>query len=130
MTKVRTDLKEWHAWVWIVVGFLAGFIVLVLATQMAGAPPAEDDEPAVAYIVSSWDGVFYAGRYFGDKPFVEAGMNVEPTTVVGTIEGMRRFQQHSGANGTIVEVLVADGVMVYMGQPLFEIQLAPEPKTP
>jgi biotin carboxyl carrier protein len=95
---------------------------------MSGQAVLAEDEPAVVYILSSWDGVFYAGEYFGDEPYVSAGSKVTPESVVGTIEGMRRFTVHAGFSGTIVEVMVGDSEMVYMGQPLFKVQLAPEPK--
>jgi len=131
MTAVRIASTKWHAWVWIAIGFMAGFIVLALATQMAGAAlPTDDDEPAMVYVSSSWDGVFYVGRYFGDEPLVNVGDQVEPGTIVGTIEGMRRFEQYAGISGTIVDVLVSDSEMVYMGQPLFKVALEREPETP
>jgi len=129
MTAVRIISIKWHAWVWVVIGFIASFIVLALATQMAGAAlPNEDDEPVLVYVSSSWDGVFYAGRYFEDEPFVRVGDRVEPYTIVGNIEGMRRFEQYAGVRGTIVDVLVRDSEMVYMGRPLFKVALDKVPE--
>ncbi len=128
MVVTRKKTTEWSAWVWMVVAVLAGLFVLALTSMTAGtALPGNDEPPAAVPVLSSWDGVFYAGRYFGDEPFVQVGSEVEPETVVGTIEGMRRFRQHAGARGTIVEVLVQDSEAVQMGQPLFMVQVKPEP---
>lgn len=126
MTVTRLTSVKIHAWAWILVGFLVGLIVLSLATRVAGATPLGDDKPTTIYISSWWDGVFHASPHLGGVPFVEVGSRVEPGTVVGLIEGMRRYEQPATVSGTVVEVLVGDSEMVYRGQPLFRVELDPE----
>ncbi len=127
MTVTHLHSAKVHAWVWVLIGFLAGLIVLGLATKVAGLTGLDEEEPATVYITSWWDGVFYAGPHLGSEPFVEVGSQVEPDTIVGLIGGKRRYEQTARVTGTIVEVLVGDSEMVYMGQALFKVKLEPEP---
>jgi biotin carboxyl carrier protein len=96
---------------------LSLLLAMLLVTQLSGAAPMPRPEPT--YIVSPWDGTFYAGEYAGAQPYVHVGSTIAPDTVVCVIEAMRPFPLRAGVEGTIRSVLVMDGEMVAAGQPLF-----------
>lgn len=112
---------------WFVLLALAGLVLVALASHTAGiaAPPQAPDKVS---IVSHWNGIFRAAEYPGAMPFVELGSRVEPGTMVGLIEEVmadappRMVAVSAGVKGTITTVLVAEGEMVLVGQPLFEVQ--------
>ena len=104
----------------ILVLLLGGLLLagrLALATNDAPSPPPEQ-----VYVVSPWDGVFYAGEYLGGPPLVEIGSEVAPNTLVCRIEAEMLFDVEAWISGTVVDVLADDGQMVTKGQRLFAIQ--------
>ncbi len=101
---------------------------LQLVPQAAPAPAAPT-EPAAAdnngvLIKSPTVGTFYTAATPDDPPFVSVGTKVQIDTVVCIVEAMKVFNQiPAETNGTIVEVLVNNGVAVEFDQPLFRVQL-------
>jgi len=68
-------------------------------------------------------GVFYRAEAPGATAFVEAGMRVEPDTVVCLIEVMKMMNSvAAGVSGTIVEVCAENAALVEYGQPLFRVE--------
>lgn len=86
---------------------------------------AEEKEEEHDYyeIVSPMVGTFYAAPSPEDAPYVQAGDNVQPSTVVCIVEAMKLFNEiEAEVSGEIVEVLVEDGQLVEYGQPLFYVK--------
>ena len=83
----------------------------------------QDAEPAYIEIPSPMVGTFYLAAEPGGKPLVSVGQQVEPETVVGSVEVMKLFHEaEAGMAGTITEILVQDGDFVEYGQPLFRLR--------
>jgi acetyl-CoA carboxylase biotin carboxyl carrier protein len=83
----------------------------------AAAPVAEGK-----VIKSPMVGTFYAAPA-PDKPnFANVGTTVKPAQTVCIIEAMKLLNEiEAGVDGTIIEVLVQNGVAVEFGQPLFVV---------
>lgn len=124
---------ETHVWeiakpfLLMLVALIIGFI---LADMVSGGAPMPPQDPAPVFIVSPWNGTFYAREYEGGKPFVAVGSQVQPHTVVCIVEAMRQFRVPAGVEGKIVEVLVQDNQLVTPGQPLFKVQPIRPPQDP
>jgi acetyl-CoA carboxylase biotin carboxyl carrier protein len=68
-------------------------------------------------------GTFYASPSPDKPPFVTAGGQVGPNSVVCLVEAMKIFNEiKAERSGTIVKVLVQSGQAVEFGQPLFMIK--------
>ena len=115
------------AWgvVLVLLAILLGTVVVVWAGR---APGEEPEPPKVEFIASPWDGVFHAAEFEGARPFVEVGTYVTPGTVVGFINvdimrPQQRMEVYAGVQGTVTQVLVADGDFVSAGQSLMVVRL-------
>ena len=111
---------------WMALALLISLLMVGLVVQVAGGDePIKTAEPV--YIHSPWCGIFRAAEELGARPFVEVGSPVEPGTVVGMIDDImvnqprRSFPVPAGVTGTISKVLVVDGQIVEIGDPLFEV---------
>lgn len=70
-------------------------------------------------------GTFYRAHSPDSPPFVEAGTEVEEDTVLCIIEAMKVMNEiQAEMKGSILEVLVENGVSVEYGQPIFKIKRA------
>jgi acetyl-CoA carboxylase biotin carboxyl carrier protein len=68
-------------------------------------------------------GTFYATPSPDSEPYVEVGSVVGPQTVVCIIEAMKVMNEiKAETEGTVVEVLVANGQAVEFGQVLFKVR--------
>ncbi|MFA5252318.1 MAG: acetyl-CoA carboxylase biotin carboxyl carrier protein [Phycisphaerae bacterium] len=68
-------------------------------------------------------GTFYATPSPDSKPYVEIGSHVDAQTVVCIVEAMKVMNEiKAETNGTIAEVLVANGQAVEYGQVLFRVK--------
>lgn len=68
-------------------------------------------------------GTFYVAPEPGASPFVALGQQVSEDTTCGLIEVMKVFNSvRAGVNGTIVEVVAANGDFVEFGQTLFIVK--------
>jgi len=103
----------------------------VAAPVAAAAPPAAAPAPAPAAdadaglvaIESPMVGTFYAASSPDKPPFVTAGAQVGPNSVVCLVEAMKIFNEiKAERSGTVVKVLVQSGQAVEFGQPLFMIK--------
>ncbi|MFY8195664.1 MAG: acetyl-CoA carboxylase biotin carboxyl carrier protein [Novosphingobium sp.] len=73
-------------------------------------------------ICSPLPGTFYHAPQPGAPPFVIAGQEVGPETVIGIIETMKLMNPvHAGRSGTVAQVLVADGTLVAKGEALVRL---------
>ena len=122
----RQTHRPWVEVAWVVFAAILALLVVALSTPSAGfAEPRE--EPQRVYIVSPWTGIFRATEYPGAPPFVEVGSQVQPGTTVAVIEDFMvaerpmSFVVPAGVSGIIHRVLVDDGQVVAVGQPLFEV---------
>jgi acetyl-CoA carboxylase biotin carboxyl carrier protein len=67
-------------------------------------------------------GSFYRAAKPGVPPFVEIGAKVLADSELCLIEVMKLFTTlRAGVDGTVKQILVADGAMIERGQPLFVI---------
>jgi acetyl-CoA carboxylase biotin carboxyl carrier protein len=119
------------------------FQPVVTAIPAAPVPPAVSTVPAVApapaaladssaapvavsalkEITSPMVGTFYASPSPEAAPFVEAGTEVTPDTVVCIIEAMKVMNEiKAEISGVIAEVLVENGKPVQFGQALFKVK--------
>ena len=102
---------------------LIGDAARVQPSKPAEAPSA--DEKGCIAIRAPMVGTFYRAPKPGAPPFVEIGAEVGEHTVVGIIETMKLMNSvPAGASGKIVEICVADGEVVEVGQMLMRL-LAP-----
>ncbi|MEA4863743.1 MAG: acetyl-CoA carboxylase biotin carboxyl carrier protein [Victivallaceae bacterium] len=93
------------------------------------AAPAPAAEPAAApakpakTIDSPLVGTFYRAPGPDAPPFSKVGDKVTPETVVCIIEAMKVMNEvKAETSGVIKDILVADGIAVEYGQPLFVIE--------
>ncbi len=83
------------------------------------------EEPGTVYIKSPMVGTFYRAHSPDSPPFVEAGTEVDEDTVLCIIEAMKVMNEiQAEMKGSILEVLVENGVSVEYGQPIFKIKQA------
>lgn len=124
---------------WIILAILGILIALAITMRANAEPPGPLPPPAppkATMIVSPWTGVFRASEYPGAPPLVTVGSKVEPNTIVGVIDTVATappsgfFRVPAGMRGTVVSILVADGQMVSLGDPLFEVMPSPAPTPP
>lgn len=114
---------------------------MVQAAPMAAAPPqpvaapvvpaaapaagaAAEDTSGLVEIKSPTVGTYYSAASPDDPPFVTVGAKVQSDSTVCIVEAMKVFNQiPAEVNGTIAEILVANGDAVEFGQPLFKVRL-------
>lgn len=76
-------------------------------------------------ITSPMVGTFYAAPAVDAAPYVSAGSRVEQSTIVCIVEAMKLFNEiEAEVKGEIVSVLVENGQLVDLGQPLFLVKTA------
>ena len=91
-----------------------------------GARPSHETEapPATAghVVPAPMSGTFYRAPAPGEAPFVETGDTVAVGDVLCIIESMKMMNQiESEVAGQVSAVLVADGVPIETGAPLFRV---------
>ena len=95
------------------------------AVPVANAPAATVDAPTegTGQVLSApMSGTFYRAPAPGEKPFVEAGDSVGVGDVLCIVESMKMMNRiESEYAGTVAAVLIADGVPIETGTPLFRI---------
>lgn len=73
-------------------------------------------------ICSALPGTFYHAPQPGAPPFIKAGDEVGPETVIGIVETMKLMNPvHAGRSGTVAEILAPDGTLVAKGQALVRL---------
>ena len=98
------------------------------ATESAAAashpPPVEEPpEEELHVIASPIVGTFYRASSPTAEPFVKAGSQVEPDSVVCIIEAMKLMNEiQAETTGTIAKIYVENGQPVEYGQPLFGVK--------
>jgi len=89
----------------------------------AAVPAAAAPEVGITFIKSPMVGTFYRSASPESPSFVDNGASVKEDTVVCIIEAMKVMNEiQAELKGTIVEVLVENGVSVEYGQPLFKVK--------
>lgn len=86
---------------------------------------APDPTPGVGLkeILSPMVGTVYFAASPDSRPYVEAGQEVTPDTVVCLIEAMKVMNEiKAEAKGIVTQVLIENGKPVEFGQPLFKIR--------
>jgi acetyl-CoA carboxylase biotin carboxyl carrier protein len=93
------------------------------AGQPEPAPAAEPAAEDLHVITSPIVGTFYRSPSPTSEPFVKAGSQVEPATVVCIIEAMKLMNEiQAETSGTVEKIFVENGQPVEYGQPLFGIK--------
>lgn len=93
---------------------------IAVPAASAGAPPEDAD---LFDIKSPIVGTFYAAPGPDSEPFVAAGSDVNPDTVVCIIEAMKVMNEiKAECAGTIVKVMATNGKAVEYGQVLFKVR--------
>ena len=97
-----------------------------VAAPVEAAPLAEDAPAAPAtagnVVRAPMSGTFYRAPAPGETPFVEVGASVSVSDVLCIIESMKMMNQiESEYAGQVSEILLADGVPIETGAPLFRI---------
>jgi acetyl-CoA carboxylase biotin carboxyl carrier protein len=89
----------------------------------AGASSAAAESANAQYITSPMVGTFYVSSSPDSPPFVKAGDQVGPDTVVCIVEAMKVFNEiPAECSGKIVAMLVENGAAVEYGQKLFRVE--------
>lgn len=94
----------------------------VLQTAEGDEESASMEDKPGRLIKSPLVGTFYAAPSEEAEPFVEAGASVKKGQTIAIVEAMKLMNDiESEFDGTVAEVLVANGEAVEYGQPLFRI---------
>ncbi len=94
---------------------------------LAAAPKAPAHPPDTITINSPMVGTLYRAPNPESEPYVDAGDDVTPDTVLCIIEAMKVMNEiKAETEGRILEILVGNGEPVEYGQPLFLIKPAKE----
>jgi hypothetical protein len=105
--------REHELLLWALASLVAAILVHLIASRLAGYPapsPSPDNASQAIFIVSPWDGIFFAGDYLGGRPHLELGQEVTPETIVGTVESMdHMYTLRANVWGRIAAILVEDG---------------------
>lgn len=92
--------------------------------QGAGSDEADGDDGLVE-VTSPIVGTFYRSPSPEADPFVKAGDEVEPDTVVCIVEAMKVMNEiQAEVRGVVKKVLVDNATPIEYGQPLFKIEPA------
>ncbi|MDR7317587.1 acetyl-CoA carboxylase biotin carboxyl carrier protein [Brevibacillus nitrificans] len=96
------------------------------AAEVQKAPTlAVDHTENLHKVTSPMVGTFYAAPEVDAAPYVSVGSQVEKSTIVCIVEAMKLFNEiEAEVNGEIVQVLVENGQLVDLGQPLFLVKMA------
>ncbi|HEU4403528.1 MAG TPA: acetyl-CoA carboxylase biotin carboxyl carrier protein [Candidatus Polarisedimenticolia bacterium] len=89
-----------------------------------GARPGVATEAADTHLVKSpIVGTFYRATGPGAKPFVETGDQVRKGQTLCIVEAMKLMNEiESDCEGTVLDILVANGQPVEYGEPLFKLR--------
>ena len=99
---------------------VSGEAVTTISASEAVIPKEEPKQGKL--IKSPLVGTFYAAPSEDAEPFVEEGAAVKKGQTIAIVEAMKLMNDiESEFDGTIAEVLVANGEAVEYGQPLFRI---------
>jgi acetyl-CoA carboxylase biotin carboxyl carrier protein len=86
------------------------------------------DDGALRSVPAPLLGTFYRAPKPGTAPYVELGAVVQEDSIIGIIEVMKLMNTvRAGVQGTVVEILAADGSLVEYGQVLLRISPASPP---
>jgi acetyl-CoA carboxylase biotin carboxyl carrier protein len=91
----------------------------------APAAPAPDDPVDGVYVTSPFVGTFYRAPAPDAQPFVEVGVSVRKGQTLCIVEAMKLMNEiETEFAGTVLEILVDNGVSVEFGQRLFRLKRA------
>jgi len=92
-------------------------------SSAAGAPA--QDEAGIVWVTSPFVGTFYLAPSPDASPFVEVGAKVNKGKTLCIVEAMKLMNEiESDVDGTVLEILVQNGVSVEYGQRLFKVKKA------
>jgi acetyl-CoA carboxylase biotin carboxyl carrier protein len=95
------------------------------AAGTAPVPPASEGQADGVYVTSPFVGTFYRAPAPDAQPFVEVGASVRKGQALCIIEAMKLMNEiEAEFAGTVLEILVENGVSVEFGQRLFRLKRA------
>ena len=93
-----------------------------VAEPPKAAPPADEN---VVYVTSPFVGTFYRSPSPESPAFVDVGSRISVGQTLCIVEAMKLMNEiESDVAGTIVEMLVDNGVSVEFGQKLYKVKKA------
>lgn len=96
---------------------------LVPVTITESSIPTSGEPANLEEIMSPMVGTFYRASSPGSAPYVQIGHEIKEGTVVCMIEAMKlKNEIKAEVKGTVVEILVENGMPVQYGQPLMRVQ--------
>jgi acetyl-CoA carboxylase biotin carboxyl carrier protein len=96
---------------------------LIATTKASKVVPAEDE--GTVLVTSPFVGTFYRSPSPDAASFVEVGSRISVGQTLCIVEAMKLMNEiESDVAGTLVEILVDNGVSVEFGQKLFKIKKA------
>ena len=84
---------------------------------------SEREQQPGQFVEAPMAGTFYCAPAPGAEPFVREGQSVSSGAILCIIESMKMMNQiESPGSGTIVQILVKDGLPIETGTPLLRIE--------
>jgi acetyl-CoA carboxylase biotin carboxyl carrier protein len=105
---------------------MAASVAAPAAPSVAPAPSvAAQAEAEGVYVTSPFVGTFYRAPAPDAEPFVEVGASVRKGQTLCIVEAMKLMNEiEAEFPGTVLEILVENGVSVEFGQRLFKLKKA------
>ncbi len=101
---------------------VAPALVAPVPVVQGGGEPV-DDSAGLVVVTAPMIGIFYCAPEPGADPYITVGSLVQKDTTVGLVEAMKLFTAvEAGIDGTVEEILVANGDYVEYGQPLVRVR--------
>ena len=95
--------------------------------EARGEPRTSVSDRSVVDVTAPFVGIFYRAPRPGAPPYVEVGAVVQEDTIIGLIEVMKLMNAvRADVRGTVIEILVQDGVAVEYGQALLRVSRGAE----
>lgn len=95
------------------------------AVAAAAAKPEAVKDDSIAFVSSPFVGTFYRSPSPDAASFVDVGSKIAVGQTLCIVEAMKLMNEiESDVSGTIVEILVDNGVSVEFGQKLFKVKKA------
>lgn len=102
---------------------VASHVTAASTTNTNEVPAAESNIPSGHVVTSPMVGTMYHASSPGTPPFVKVGDTISAGDTICIIEAMKMFNEiESDKAGTVVAILVDNGMPVEFGQPLVVIE--------
>jgi acetyl-CoA carboxylase biotin carboxyl carrier protein len=94
-----------------------------VSPSVAPPPPSSQEQDEGVYVTSPFVGTFYRAPAPDAQPFVEVGASVRKGQTLCIVEAMKLMNEiEAEFAGSVLEILVENGVSVEFGQRLFRLK--------